>query len=71
MEDSRSCLAVRFLREAISCETFFMLKTVLVTGSSGLIGSEAVEHFDRQGNTVVGIDNNMRRKFFGAAGGTL
>src|SRR5438552_11137084 len=46
-------------------------KTVLVTGSSGLIGSEAVEHFDRQGHTVVGIDNNMRREFFGAAGETL
>lgn len=46
-------------------------KTILVTGSSGLIGSEAVEHFDRQGNTVVGVDNNMRREFFGAAGDTL
>src|SRR5437763_1972008 len=44
---------------------------VLVTGSSGLIGSEAVEHFDRQGNEVVGVDNNMRRVFFGPAGGTL
>jgi CDP-paratose 2-epimerase len=48
-----------------------MAKTVLVTGSSGLIGSEAVEHFDRQGCRVVGIDNNMRRVFFGAAGDTL
>jgi CDP-paratose 2-epimerase len=48
-----------------------MPKTVLVTGSSGLIGSEAVEHFDRQGHAVVGIDNNMRREFFGAAGDTL
>lgn len=46
-------------------------KTILVTGSSGLIGSEAVEHFDRQGNDVFGIDNNMRREFFGAAGDTL
>jgi CDP-paratose 2-epimerase len=44
---------------------------ILVTGSSGLIGSEAVEHFDRQGHEVVGIDNNMRRVFFGAAGDTL
>ena len=26
---------------------------ILVTGSSGLIGSEAVEHFDRQGHTVI------------------
>jgi CDP-paratose 2-epimerase len=46
-------------------------KTILVTGSSGLIGSEAVEHFDRQGNRVVGVDNNMRREFFGAAGDTM
>jgi len=44
---------------------------VLVTGSSGLIGSEAVSHFDRQGDEVVGVDNNMRRVFFGAAGDTL
>src|SRR4029077_4036253 len=47
-----------------SCETSFMPKTVLVTGSSGLIGAEAVERFDRQGHTVAGIDNNMRREFF-------
>jgi CDP-paratose 2-epimerase len=46
-------------------------KTILVTGSSGLIGSEAVEHFDRQDHKVVGLDNNMRREFFGEAGDTL
>ena len=46
------------------------LKTVLITGSSGLIGSEAVEHFDRQGLQVHGIDNNMRRIFFGDPGDT-
>ncbi|MGB9445473.1 MAG: NAD-dependent epimerase/dehydratase family protein [Candidatus Acidiferrum sp.] len=45
-------------------------KTILVTGSSGLIGSEAVEHFDRQGHAVHGIDNNMRRVFFGEPGDT-
>src|SRR5215469_17023347 len=44
---------------------------VLVTGSSGLIGSEAVEHFDRKGHDVIGVDNNMRRVFFGPAGDTL
>jgi CDP-paratose 2-epimerase len=44
---------------------------VLVTGSSGLIGSEAVEHFDRQGHEVIGVDNNMRRVFFGPTGDTL
>jgi CDP-paratose 2-epimerase len=47
------------------------MKTVLVTGSSGLIGSEAAEHFDRQGCRVIGVDNNMRRTFFGPAGDTL
>ena len=44
--------------------------TILVTGSSGLIGSEAVEHFDRQGHKVHGVDNNMRQVFFGAPGDT-
>jgi len=46
------------------------MKTILVTGSSGLIGSEAVEHFDRQGHKVIGVDNNMRRVFFGEPGDT-
>src|SRR5258708_23741001 len=48
----------------------FRMKTILVTGSSGLIGSEAVEHFDRQGHQVIGVDNNMRRVFFGDPGDT-
>lgn len=43
---------------------------VLVTGSSGLIGSEAVEYFDRKGHRVYGMDNNMRRRFFGPTGDT-
>lgn len=43
---------------------------VLVTGSSGLIGSEAVEYYDREGHQVVGVDNNMRAEFFGAGGDT-
>src|SRR5216683_2436018 len=46
------------------------MKTILVTGSSGLIGSEAVEHFDRQSHRVIGVDNNMRQVFFGAQGNT-
>jgi CDP-paratose 2-epimerase len=44
--------------------------SILVTGSSGLIGSEAVEYFDRQGHRIVGVDNNQRREFFGLAGDT-
>ena len=44
---------------------------ILITGSSGLIGSEAVEYFERQGHRVTGVDNNMRREFFGPEGDTL
>ncbi len=44
---------------------------VLVTGSSGLIGSAAVRHWDALGASVIGIDNDMRQFFFGAAGSTL
>jgi CDP-paratose 2-epimerase len=43
---------------------------VLVTGSSGLIGSEAVTFFDRMGFDVTGLDNNMRAQFFGERGDT-
>lgn len=38
---------------------------VLITGSAGLIGSESVRFFCEKGFTVVGIDNDMRRVFFG------
>lgn len=44
---------------------------ILVTGSGGLIGSEAVRHYDALGHNVVGIDNNMRAIFFGPGGDTL
>lgn len=43
---------------------------VLVTGSSGLIGSAAVRHWDALGADVVGVDNNMRETFFGPQGST-
>jgi CDP-paratose 2-epimerase len=45
-------------------------KTALVTGSSGLIGSETVAHLDARGWVVHGVDNNLRRDFFGADGDT-
>jgi len=48
----------------------FSLVKVLVTGSSGLIGSEAVLWFDGQGHEVAGVDNNMRADFFGPRGDT-
>jgi CDP-paratose 2-epimerase len=44
---------------------------VLVTGSSGLIGSEAVCRLDALGHVVHGVDNNLRREFFGPKGDTL
>ena len=43
---------------------------LLVTGCSGLIGSEAVAYFDGRGHSVTGVDNNMRRVFFGPGGDT-
>jgi len=46
------------------------MKTLLVTGSNGLIGSEMVAHFHRLEWRVYGIDNNMRAEFFGPEGDT-
>ncbi|MWP38464.1 NAD-dependent epimerase/dehydratase family protein [Rhodobacter sphaeroides] len=46
------------------------MKRILVTGSAGLIGSEAARHYDALGHEVVGVDNNMRRSFFGPDGDT-
>lgn len=43
---------------------------MLVTGSSGLIGSEVVAHFCQLGWEVHGVDNNMRADFFGPQGDT-
>ena len=43
-----------------------MDKTVLITGSCGLIGSECVRFFSQKGFKVIGIDNNMRKMFFGS-----
>lgn len=45
-------------------------KKLLVTGSSGLIGSEVVLYFDARGWSVDGVDSNMRRDFFGPEGDT-
>lgn len=45
-------------------------KVLLVTGSSGLIGSEVVRYFNKLGWTIYGLDNNMRADFFGERGDT-
>jgi len=46
------------------------MKKALITGSSGLVGSEAVLFFEQRGFEVIGIDNNMRKYFFGQDGDT-
>jgi CDP-paratose 2-epimerase len=46
------------------------VSVAIVTGSGGLIGSEAALHFADLGLTVIGVDNDMRRHFFGEGGST-
>ncbi len=46
------------------------MKTALVTGSCGLVGSEAVTFLGERGWRIVGVDNNMRASFFGPHGDT-
>jgi CDP-paratose 2-epimerase len=46
------------------------MSRLLVTGSSGLIGSEVVDYFCRLGWEVHGVDNNLRADFFGPTGDT-
>ncbi len=41
------------------------MSIAVITGSSGLIGSESASFFNHQGFEIVGIDNDMRRLFFG------
>lgn len=43
---------------------------ILVTGSSGLIGSEVCTYLSSQGHSIHGIDNNQRMEFFGPQGDT-
>jgi CDP-paratose 2-epimerase len=46
------------------------MPTAIVTGSGGLIGSESVRHFVEVGYNVVGIENDMRARFFGPSAST-
>jgi CDP-paratose 2-epimerase len=46
------------------------MSLVLITGSSGLVGSESVNFFSDKGFDVIGIDNNLRKFFFGKDGST-
>lgn len=47
------------------------MSVVIITGSAGLIGSEATEYYAGLGYKVVGVDNNMRETFFGPEGSTV
>jgi CDP-paratose 2-epimerase len=46
------------------------MKTALITGSAGLIGAEACRFLAEKGYRIVGIDNDMRKEFFGAEAST-
>jgi CDP-paratose 2-epimerase len=46
------------------------MRTIIVTGSSGLVGSATVRRFAGEGARVIGIDNDMRAEFFGAEAST-
>ena len=43
---------------------------IVISGSGGLVGSEASEYFGQLGHNIVGIDNDMRSQFFGQAAST-
>ena len=47
------------------------MSVVIITGSTGLVGSEAVNFFCKKGFDVIGIDNNLRKFFFGDDSSTL
>jgi CDP-paratose 2-epimerase len=46
------------------------MATIVITGSSGLIGSEAVRFFSDKADQIIGIDNDMRSYFFGPEAST-
>jgi CDP-paratose 2-epimerase len=46
------------------------MECIIVTGSAGLIGSEASKFFHEKKYTIIGIDNNMRAYFFGESAST-
>ena len=46
------------------------MSVAIITGAAGLIGSEAARHFAEQGFDVIGVDNDMRSRFFGEEAST-
>ena len=47
------------------------MAVAIITGSAGLIGAEAARFFAAKGLDIVGIDNDMRREFFGDEASTI
>ena len=47
------------------------MSLAIITGSTGLVGSEAVNFFHDKGFDIIGIDNNLRKLFFGKNGSTI
>src|SRR5689334_10817409 len=47
------------------------MAVALITGSAGLIGAEAARFFAARGLDIIGIDNDMRRQFFGTEASTI
>ena len=43
------------------------MKYVLITGSCGLVGAEAVKFFNKKNFKIIGVDNNYRKTFFGSS----
>lgn len=62
----------RFLKLAFNLifSKQFWMDIVIITGSAGLIGSEASKFFHEKGFKVIGIDNDMRSYFFGSTAST-
>ena len=47
------------------------MSKILITGSAGLVGSECAEYFCSKGYDVIGVDNDMRARFFGKEASTI
>jgi CDP-paratose 2-epimerase len=64
---------IRLRRKPVLAEPVIskIMSIVIVTGAAGLIGSESVKRFAREGFKIVGIDNDLRQWFFGKEASTL
>src|ERR1700739_714780 len=66
----RFSIARELLISSIPTVRRHCMSVAVVTGSAGLVGSEAVTYFAALGMQVVGIDNGMRKAFFGESAST-